>query len=265
MIDFTLDNLYTWLNAFWWPFERMLALIGTAPIFSEPGTPSRVKIGLAALLAVAVAPALPAMPDIPPASFAGLLITGQQIIIGMAMGMAMKFVFAIVQMAGEFIGLQMGLSFASFFDPGTGANTAVLARIMNRFALLLFLVLDGHLLIIGALVQSFQTLPVAEMTLNPNGWGVLLNWGSQIMELGLLLALPLVASLLAVNLALGILNRTASQLSIFSVGFPITMTVGILLLTVILPHIGPYLERIFEQGFEAMSNVLTGFATGRLG
>ena len=262
MIDFTLDNLYTWLNAFWWPFVRMLALIGTAPIFSEPGTPTRVKIGLAALLAVAVAPALPAMPDIAPASFAGLLITAQQIIIGMAMGMAMKFVFAIVQMAGEFIGLQMGLSFASFFDPGTGANTAVLARIMNRIALLLFLALDGHLLVIGALVQSFQVLPVAVMSLHINGWGVLLEWGGQLMGLGLLLALPLVASLLTINLALGILNRTATQLSVFSVGFPITISVGVILLSVVLPHITPYLENVFEMGFKAASDVLEGFAGG---
>lgn len=262
MIAFTLQDLYGWLNAFWWPFVRMLALVGTAPIFSEPGVPVRTKVGLAALLAAAVSPALPPMPDVPPGSFAGLLITMQQVIIGMAMGLAMRIVFTIVQIAGEFIGLQMGLSFASFFDPTTGANTAVLARIMNRVALLLFLALDGHLLVIMALVRSFDTLPVAVMTLNPAGWGVLLGWASQIIALALLLALPLVASLLTINLALGVLNRTATQLSIFAVGFPITMSVGVLLLTAVLPQISPYMERLFQMGLETVSRLLTGFAGG---
>jgi len=262
MIAFTLDQLYGWLNAFWWPFVRILALVGTAPIFSEPNIPVRVKIGLAALLAVAVSPMLPPMPEIAPASFAGLLITAQQILIGLAMGLAMKMTFAAVQIAGELIGLQMGLSFASFFDPTTGANTAVLARIMTRIALLLFLALDGHLLIIGTLVQSFDTLPVAVTSLPQNGWGVLLEWGAQLTELGLLLALPLIAALLAINLALGILNRTATQLSVFSVGFPITMTIGIILLTAMLPQLSPALERLFQTGLETVIRLLNGFADG---
>jgi len=260
MIAFTLEQLYGWLNAFWWPFVRMLALIGTAPIFSEPNVPARAKVGLAAVLAAAVAPALAPMPDIAPASLTGLLITLQQVLIGMAMGLVMKMTLAVVQIAGEFIGLQMGLSFASFFDPTSGANTAVLARIMTRVALLLFLALDAHLLVLGTLVQSFDALPVAVMSLRPDGWGVLLEWGAQLTALGLLLALPLVASLLTINLALGILNRTATQLSIFSVGFPISMTVGIVLLTAMLPQVSPALERLFQTGLETIARLLGGFA-----
>jgi len=260
MIAFTLEQLYGWINAFWWPFVRIVALIGTAPIFSEPNVPARAKVGLAALLAVAVSPALPPMPEVAPTSLAGLLITLQQVLIGMAMGLVMKMTLAVVQMAGEFVGLQMGLSFASFFDPTTGANTAVLARIMSRVALLLFLALDAHLLVLGALIDSFDTLPVAILSLRPDGWSVLLEWGAQLTALGLLLALPLVAALLTVNLAMGILNRTATQLSIFSVGFPISMTVGIVLLTAMLPQVSPYLERLFQMGLETMTRLLSGFA-----
>jgi len=259
MIAFTLEQLYGWVNAFWWPFVRLLALISTAPIFSEPNVPVRAKVGLAAVLTAAVAPALPPMPDIAPASLAGLLVTLQQVLIGMAIGWVMKITLAVVQIAGEFIGLQMGLSFASFFDPTTGANTAVLARIMSRVALLLFLALDVHLLVLGALISSFETLPVAVLSLRPDGWGVLLAWGAQLTALGLLLALPLVASLLTINLALGILNRTATQLSIFSVGFPITMTVGVILLTAMLPQVSPALERLFQMGLETVAQLLAEF------
>jgi len=262
MITFTLAQLYGWIAAFWWPFVRILALLACAPVFGEAGVPVRVKTALAAVLTIAIAPALPPMPDAAPVSFAGLAITAQQIIIGIAMGLAMKMVFAIVQTAGEFVGLSVGLSFATFFDPSAGANTAVLARIMNAIALLLFLALDVHLLVLAALVQSFEALPVASAVLASNGWGVLLEWGARITELGLLLALPLVTVLLIVNLALAILNRTATQLSVFSVGFPISLTVGVVLLAVMLPQITPNMERLFQMGLDAVTRLVLGFAGG---
>src|SRR5690606_23572295 len=136
--------------------------------------------------------------------------------IGIAMGLMMRIAFAAVQTAGEFIGLQMGLSFASFFDPATGANTAVLSRIMNGVAMLLFLALDGHLILIRNLVNTFHILPISPtLSLNPDGWGVLLEWSSQVMISGMLLALPLIIILLTISLSMGILNRTAQQLSVF--------------------------------------------------
>jgi len=262
VITLTLNELYAWFAAFWWPFVRMLALVAVSPVFGESGAPVRVKIGLAALLAVAIAPTLPAMPAMAPASYAGLAITAQQVLIGIAMGFVMKIAFAVVQTMGELVGLSLGLSFASFFDPSVGASTAVLARILHAIALLLFLALDGHLLVLAILTQSFQTLPVAIATLAPDGWGVLLTWGTRITELGLLLALPLVAAMLIVNLALGILNRTATQLSVFSVGFPISLSVGAVLLTVMLPQITPDIERLFQKALTTLERLLPAFAGG---
>jgi len=262
VITLTPNELYAWFAAFWWPFVRMLALVAVSPVFGESGAPVRVKIGLAALLAVAIAPTLPAMPAIAPASYAGLAITAQQVLIGIAMGFVMKIAFAVVQTMGELVGLSLGLSFASFFDPSVGASTAVLARILHAIALLLFLALDGHLLVLAILTQSFQTLPVATAALAPDGWGVLLTWGARVTELGLLLALPLVAAMLIVNLALGILNRTATQLSVFSVGFPISLSVGAVLLTVMLPQITPDIERLFQKALTTLERLLPAFAQG---
>jgi len=262
VITLTLNALYAWLAAFWWPFVRILALLAVSPVFGESGAPVRVKIGLAAALAVAIAPTLPAMPEAAPASYAGLAITAQQVLIGISMGFVMKIAFAVVQTMGELVGLSLGLSFASFFDPSVGASTAVLARILHAIALLLFLALDGHLLVLATLAQSFQTLPVAIAALEPDGWGVLLTWGARITELGLLLALPLIAAMLIVNLALGILNRTATQLSVFSVGFPISLSVGALLLTVMLPQITPDIERLFQKALTTLERLLPAFAAG---
>lgn len=260
MISVDIDQLYTWINAFLWPFFRILALLLTAPLLSESAIPSQVKIGFAAIVTIAISPALGPMPNLPTASYAALWIAVQQVLIGLALGLTMRIVFAAVQTAGEFIGLQMGLSFASFFDPATGANTAVLARIMNVVAMLLFLAVNGHLLMLGGFMRTFDILPIGIGTLDPNGWGVLFEWSSQVMVSGMLLALPLIIVLLTINLALGILNRTAQQLSVFAVGFPISLMTGLTLLVIVLPQTTPFLTNLFDAGYSAMSKLAQALA-----
>lgn len=259
MISLTLEQMYSWIAAFIWPLARILALLGTAPLFSESAINTRVKVGLGVLLTVAVAPALGPMPDVAPGSFASMGILANQILIGVALGFTMRLAFGAVQTAGEFIGLQMGLSFASFFDPATGANTSVLSRIFNLVAVLTFLALDGHLLLIAGLVHTFEVLPIADMQLSHGGLGMLLEWGGYVLILGLVLALPLITVLLTMNLAMGILNRTAPQLSVFAVGFPISLLAGLLMLTVVLPQTLPFLERLFDEAFTAFGRVIEAF------
>ncbi|MCQ9615998.1 flagellar biosynthetic protein FliR [Paenalcaligenes niemegkensis] len=252
MISVTIEQLYAWMNGFLWPFFRILGLMATAPLFSESAISTKLKVGFAAALAIAIAPALGPMPNLPTASFAALFLAVQQVIIGIALGLVMRIVFATVQTAGEFIGLQMGLSFASFFDPATGSNTAVLSRLLNLVSMLVFLAVNGHLIMLSVLFRTFDILPIQVGSLNPNGWGVLVEWSSQLMVSGLLLALPLIIVLLTINLAFGILNRTAQQLTVFAVGFPITLLVGLILLTVVVPQITPFLTDFFDRGYEAM-------------
>ena len=260
MIAFTQQQLDGWLLQFLWPFVRILALVGTAPLFSESSVPVRVKVGLAFVLTVAIVPGLPAPPPIPPGSFAGLWLLAQQVLIGLAMGFTMRVVFAAVQTAGEFVGLQMGLSFASFFDPGTGANTAVLSRLFNIVTMLVFLTLDGHLLVLAGLVHSFDTLPLADLSLHREGWAVVAQWGQTIFVSGLLLALPLICALLTINLAMGILNRASPQLSVFAVGFPVSLITGLLLLTAVLPQSAGFLEGLIRDGLHTMGEVVARLA-----
>lgn len=262
MISFTIEQLYSWVNAFFWPFVRILALLMVAPVFGESTVPRRVKAGLAALLVVAVGPALPPMPTVATASWDSFWIVIQQVIIGVALGLTMRMAFTAVQMAGDFVGLQMGLGFATFLDPATRSNTAVLARLFNLVAMLVFLALDGHLVVLSTLIRTFTLLPISAVPFSGAGWGMLLDWSAQIYVMGLLLALPLVVVLLTVNLSMGILNRTAPQLSIFSVGFPLSLTFGLVLLTVILPQTQGFLERLFAAGLEAMGRVATALGGG---
>ena len=254
----TSDQLSAWMVAFLWPFVRMLSLISTAPLFSEKSVPRAVKVGLAVLLAIVIAPTLGALPAVPLVSAPGLWILIQQILIGAAMGFSMKMVFAMVQSAGDYVGLQMGLSFASFFDPTSGGNTMVLARLLNVIAMLIFLAVDGHLVLIETLAESFQTLPIADAPLAAGGWFLLVAAGGQIFLGALILALPLIATLLTLNLAMGILNRASPQFSIFSVGFPITLLAGIAMLQVLMEYMGPFLEPRFAAGFTSILEFLQG-------
>jgi len=254
-IDVTSAQLTGWIAAFLWPFVRMLALVSTAPLFSERTVPRRLKVAVAAILTMAVAPVLGPMPDVPLVSGDGLWLVAQQVLIGIAMGFSMRLVFAMVHAAGEYAGLQMGLSFASFFDPGAG-QTMVLGRLLNALAMLAFLAFDGHLVIITVLAQSFEVLPVSAGPLASRGWMVLAAAGSQVITGGLMLALPLVAALLILNLAMGILNRVSPQISIFSIGFPVTLLAGLVLLQLVVQQLPAFLEPRFVAAFETTLRVL---------
>jgi flagellar biosynthetic protein FliR len=258
VLSVTSDQLNVWMVAFLWPFVRMLALISTAPVFSEAAVPRTVKVGLAALLALAITPTLGALPSVPLVSAGGFWILIQQVLIGAAMGFSMRMVFAMVQAAGEYAGLQMGLSFASFYDPTSGGNTTVLARLLNVIAMLIFLATDGHLMLIMTLAESFHTLPIADAPLAASGWFLLVSAGSQIVAGGLMLALPLIATLLTLNLAMGILNRVSPQFSIFSVGFPITLLAGIGMVQLVMQYIAPFLEPRFSAGLAFILQFLQG-------
>ena len=254
----TSEQLSVWIVAFFWPFVRMLALISTAPLFSEHAVPRTAKVGLAALLAIVIAPTLGALPAVPLVSAGGFWILIQQVLVGAAMGFSMRLVFAIVQAAGEYTGLQMGLSFASFFDPTSGGQTMVLARLLNVMAMLIFLALDGHLTLIMTLAESFGVLPIADAPLTAGGWYLLASAGSQIFSGGLMLALPIVATLLTLNLAMGILNRVSPQFSIFSVGFPVTLLAGMGMLQILMQYLAPFLAPRFAGGMEFILQFLQG-------
>lgn len=169
VLTFDSAQLTVWLSHYFWPLLRILALISTAPIFSEKQISKKVKIGLGGLIVILIAPTLPAS-NIPIFSAAGLWLAIQQILIGVALGLTMQFAFAAVRLAGEVIGMQMGLSFATFFDPSGGPNMPVLARLLNLLAMLLFLSFDGHLWLISLLADSFHTLPIQTQPLNGNGF-----------------------------------------------------------------------------------------------
>ncbi|TDO16781.1 MULTISPECIES: flagellar biosynthetic protein FliR [Halomonas] len=260
MVNITFDQLHGWLVAFLWPFARITALMLSAPLWGHSSIPRQTKLALGGTLAVVVAPILPPMPEVPIVSWAGLGILVEQLLIGAAIGLTVRVMLTVVQASGDFIGLQMGLAFATFFDPSSGTNMVVLSRILYMITLLMFLAFNGHLMVLEVLVTSFQTLPIGIGRFNPDAFIMLARYGGTIYTAGLLLALPLVASLLIVNLSLGILNRAAPQLTVFNIGFPTSLTVGLILLMVLMTDLGSFLERLFSQGLGFLQQLLETMA-----
>ncbi|MEG0278775.1 MAG: flagellar biosynthetic protein FliR [Morganella sp. (in: enterobacteria)] len=259
MLTITSETLTLWLSQGFYPFIRLLALLSTAPFFNEKQSIGKVRVMLAFFTVLIVSPQLPVV-NIPLFSASGLWVILQQVVIGVTMGLAMQMAFAAVRHAGEVIGLQMGLSFATFFDPSGGPNMPIIARIFNLIVLLLFLSFDGHLWLIHIVVNSFDLLPIQILPLNRDGFWILVQSANHIFLNGLMLALPFITLFLILNLALGILNRMTPQLSVFVVGFPLTLTVGISMLGLIISVLPGYTERVINQAFEQLSLIFTLYA-----
>jgi flagellar biosynthetic protein FliR len=171
------------------------------------------------------------------------------------MGMVMQFAFGAVQAAGAFIGLKMGLAFATFFDPGSGTNIVVLSRI---------LVYDCAADVLGlerppdrarrSWRPASRPCRSAWVGLTRLGFEMLARYSGVVFTTGTLLALPVVAPLLTVSLGLGILNRAAPQLTVFSIGFPTSLIFGLVLLMIMMGHYGGFLERLFTHAFSNYSS-----------
>ncbi|MGO3909037.1 flagellar biosynthetic protein FliR [Huaxiibacter chinensis] len=255
MLHFNSDQWIHWLGLYFWPLLRVMALIMTAPILSERAIPKRVKVGLGIIITVVIAPTLPEV-DVPIFSAKAIWLALQQVMIGVAIGFTMQLAFAAIRTAGELIGLQMGLSFATFVDPSSHLNMPVLARIIDMLAMLLFLSFNGHLWLISLLVDTFHTLPIGGNPVNSNAFLALTRAAGLIFLNGLMLALPVITLLLTVNLALGLLNRMAPQLSVFVIGFPVTLTVGMILMSLLMPLIAPFCEHLFGELFNLLSDIV---------
>jgi flagellar biosynthesis protein FliR len=255
MFSVTYAQLNGWLTAFLWPLTRILALIATAPVFGNTSLSVRVKVGLGAFITLIVAPTLPAMPQVTVFSANGVGIIVNQFLIGAALGFTMQLVFAVVTAASDLMSLGMGLGFASFFDPQANTSTPALSSWLNMMAMLAFLVFDGHLQMIAALIATFQSVPVTANVLGANGWMLIASYGATVLTSGLLLSLPVVVALLITNLSLGILNRAAPQIGIFQIGFALTMLVGLVLIQLMMPDLIPYFARLFDSGIEQMGRV----------
>lgn len=258
MVTISSSQIIELMAAYMWPFFRIAALVTVAPIWGTRIIPMRVRIGLALALTVVVVPLLDARPAVEPMSLAGLLVTGNQLLIGFMMGFMLRMVFSALETGGQMIGMTMGLGFAQMNDPANGVTVPVVSQFYTLLATLIFLALNGHLVLIDVLVESFRTMPVAAAMPGTGGLWTLLEWAGWIFRGAVLIALPTVAALLLVNVSFGVMMRAAPQLNVFSIGFPITLTLGFIFMLVSLPVFLPRFQGLLDGAFATLSGMLGG-------
>lgn len=225
MLELTDTQISTWVASFMLPLFRVAAVLMTMPVFGTSLLPTRIRLYFAVAITVVIVPALPPLPPVQALDLSALLLIGEQIIIGALFGLSLQLFFQAFVIAGQIVAIQMGLAFASMVDPANGVNTTVISQFLTMLVTLLFLSMNGHLVVFEVLTESFTTLPVGGGLMVNHFWELAGRMG-WVLGASLLLVLPVITSLLVINIAFGVMTRAAPQLNIFAIGFPLTLVIG---------------------------------------
>lgn len=250
------SELTALIGAYLFPLFRIAGMVMVAPIFGTRSVPARIKLLMSLALTAAIVP-MANIPQVDPLSFPALMIIFQQVFIGIVMGFVVQLVFSAVITGGQIVAMQMGLGFSLMVDPQNGAQAPVLSQFYVIMVMLIYLAMNGHLVLIEVLLDSFKTMPVSSSGLKAESFMQVVRWGAQVFAGGLAIALPAIASLLVVNIAFGIMTRSAPQLNIFAIGFPVTMVLGFALAMITLPSVLPQSVSLFNESYHLIQ-VITG-------
>ena len=257
MLQLTEQQLLLWLSAWLWPFMRVSAFVMTAPIIGTKALPRRVRMAFALALTTVLVPLeASAVPAVPLLSAPGLVIAAQQVLVGAALGLILRAVFLVLEFAGQIVAQQMGLGFAAMVDPASGAQVPVVAQFYIVLGTLMFFAFDAHLQLVLLLQDSFEILPLGAGLPGRNSLEYVIQWTGHLLGAGMLLLLPAIAALLIVNLAFGVIARAAPQFNIFSIGFPVMILFGIVVLLLTLGLLTEHVGALFEDGFGAATQFL---------
>ncbi|WP_166364120.1 flagellar biosynthetic protein FliR [Pseudomonas akapageensis] len=235
-LQLTDGQIGAWVASFILPLFRVTAVLMTMPVFGTTLVPGRVRLYFALAITVVIVPGLPPMPEVHALDLSALMLVAEQIIIGALLGFSLQLFFQAFVIAGQVVAIQMGMAFASMVDPVNGVNTAVLGQFFTMLVTLLFLSMNGHLVVFEVLTESFTTLPVGGGLLVNHFWELATRLG-WVLGAALLLVLPAITALLVVNIAFGVMARAAPQLNIFSIGFPLILALGMVILWISLADI----------------------------
>lgn len=249
-------ELLRWAGEFFWPFVRILALFAAAPAFNGATVPVQLKVALAVVLALLVGSIVNQSAPLD-LTWRTVMLTGEQIVVGLALGFAMQLALAAMSVAGDFVGVQMGFGFATLLGIEGNFAVPVMSDFFGLVGLVLFLAFNGHLIMVGALVKSFTVIPVAiGASIPAGGWMALAGAGAMLFEIGVFMALPIVAVILTMHLAVGTLSRAAPQINLMSVGFSLFLWVGIAATVTLVPFFAPAVEHMIDAGMSLMAEVI---------
>ncbi|GAB6040232.1 flagellar biosynthetic protein FliR [Endothiovibrio diazotrophicus] len=257
-MNFSTPEIAAWVGSFMWPFARISALVATMPLFGTDFAPMRVRLYLALALTLGIVPTLPPMPQIDALSGEGVMVIAQQLVIGVSMGFFFQLIFAGFIIGGQTIAMKIGLGFSTMVDPIAGSQVPVLGMLYTILVGLLFLAFDGHLMVFELLADSFRLLPVGTEGIGREGFWEVVAFSGRMFRIALMMAITVIASLLVVMLAFGVVTKAAPQFNIFSVGMPIFMMIGFVVITITLPDVVPHFVEEMRAALETARKVVSG-------
>src|SRR5690606_1121892 len=252
MLFFSDAEIGSLVGSFLWPLFRISGFFMASPVIGSNFVPVRVRMVLAVAVSLVVAPTLPPLPAISGLSLQLFLVVFQQILIGAALGSFLQMLFQVFIVLGQMIAMQMGLGFASMMDPTNGINVAILSTFYLMFVVFLFMLFDGHLVMIEIIAESFELIPIGSSGVENDFYFRLVSTISWVFSSALLLALPALTALLITNFAFGIMTRAAPQMNIFALGFPVALMLGLLIIWITFGAILDSTEAIFAEFFTMM-------------
>lgn len=258
-MSFSYPEFLQLLGLYFYPFVRIGAMLSIVPIFGIRAVPVRTRVIFTLFLTIVIAPTLDLPPAVDPFTWMGVLYILQQVLIGLTMGLTFIIVFQAFVMAGYLVAMGMGLAFASMVDPASGSQAPIVSQYFTIIATLLFLALNGHLVLIQVVVDSFEYLPVGINFLTADSIRLLVEFGGYMFSAGVLIALPAITALLLINVAFGVVTRAAPALNIFAVGFPVTLLSGLVMLSLTTPLMLPHLQELVHRAVDMLTQLrLTG-------
>jgi len=239
-----------------WPMLRLSAFLAFTSIFSIRAVNMRIRISLAFAMAFFVSQQID-IPKIDPVTADGLMEIFRQILIGLTFGLVFQVATAALVVAGQVISGSMGLSMANMVDPNMG-NVPVLSQLFNIMGTLVFLGLGGHLIVFGLVIESFKLLPIGQPFFSQDMLGKMINWSAMMFLGALLIALPVVMTLLFINIGLGFVARAAPSLNIFTVGFPALILTGFIVMVFSMGSNVARIDWVWTQAFMMLRSYLGG-------
>ncbi len=226
---------------------RIGALFLAVPVIGSRTVNARTRLILALLTTVLLAPTVKIIPDVELVSLSGVLVIAQEVVIGLGLGFVFQIVMHVFILAGQLVAMKMGLGFASMNDPTNGITVTVISQFYRLLTTVLFLVVNGHLVILQIIAESFNSIPIGSGGLGIDEYLLIANLGSWMFSSALVVVLPIFTALLVINMAFGTMNRSAPQINVFTVGFPTTLIFGLLFMWISLVAFLPYFNNIMDQ------------------
>jgi flagellar biosynthetic protein FliR len=249
MFEMTDTQIAQFVGSFFFPLVRITAFLLAAPIFGTKIVTARVRVVLGVMTTIIVAPLLPPGPQYEALSLTVIIIIAQQILIGVALAFIFQVVFQVFVLAGQFIAMSMGLGFASMNDPANGVQVTIVSQFYLLTTTLLFLSVNGHLVLIQIIIDSFTVMPISTIGFLPSDYYKIIGLGGWMFASAFSIALPILTSLLVVNIAFGVMSRSAPQINVFVVGFPMTLIFGLFVMWLGFDAFLPAFREYTDQGF----------------